>query len=232
MLAPRWWWPPRVRPLLEDRPRGANLPGQLYLKGMRKLPEYIGGFRRSMIEATSRTHVRFFAGEAGRFADLAGRQAELHATLLRICTVSLPGPQDYVAVHVRRGDFNERQRTSLGWFVSALRAARAAAGYAAPALVVSDAHAPELALLLQEPRTRLVRTGAPLGDLLVLASARVLLASGSSFSAWGAFLGGMPAVTEPAHSLAWYGVPGRSFLGHFHPEGENGAFRDAVADAF
>ena len=109
---------------------------------------------------------------------------------------------------------------------------RAAAGFEAHALIVSDAHTSELAPLLQEPRTHLVRTGAPLGDLLALAGARVLLASGSSFSAWAAFLGGMPAVTEPAHSLAWYGVPERSFLGHFHPDSDNDRLRAAVQDAF
>jgi hypothetical protein len=101
-----------------------------------------------------------------------------------------------------------------------------------PALVVSDSHARELHALLGEPEVTLARTGAPLADLLILARGRVLLGSGSSFSAWGAFLGGMPTVTQPGHDLSWFGVRARTFLGHYDPHASNDAFLRAAAAVF
>jgi hypothetical protein len=232
MLAPRWWWPPRVRPLLKELPPPGELPGHLYVRGLRALPEYIGGARRMLLEATSPDDIRVFRGEAGRLADLHGNETELLTALQRICTTRFAVGQPYVAMHVRRGDFSDAARTPLSWFTAALRAIRRKLNADVPALVVSDGSAADLGEVLAEPHVELVRTGVPLADLLVLSRARVLLASGSSFSAWAAFLGGMPAVTQQAHSLAWYGARVRSFLGHFEPAHENDEFLRACAAAF
>ena len=97
------------------------------------------------------------------------------------------------------------QKTPLPWFRDALRAVRAAAGWAAPAYVVSDGTERQLETLLAEEAVTLVRPGCAISDLLTLARARVLLASGSSsFSAWGSFLGGMPTASHPGQpSSAW-----------------------------
>jgi hypothetical protein len=233
MLAPRWWWPPRVRPLLKELPPAAEFPGHLYVRGMQDLPEYVGGARRAWIEAWSRGNIREFRGEADRFQELHGHEAVLHTALQRISTARVQLPYKYIAMHVRRGDFSDAARTPLEWFRSGLRAIRDATSPDVEAVIVSDGTAADLALLLAEPRVRLVRTHVPLGDLLVLAGARVLLASGSSFSAWAAFLAGMPAVTHPAHSLEWFGVRARSYLGHYDAEGgaKNYDFLQAAARA-
>ncbi|HEY0810476.1 MAG TPA: hypothetical protein VGD49_09965, partial [Longimicrobiales bacterium] len=217
MLAPRWWWPPRVTPLLQAPPPLREWPGHLYVHGIRPLPEYIDGVRRAWIMATSRRNIRFFHGEAGRFRDLAGAHNMLHDALRRMSTTApVTRDQPYIAAHVRRGDFGAATaddlrsrgglRTPTSWFIAAVRAIRDGVGRSIPVRVVSDGSAGELKELLAEPDVELVRTGAPLGDLLSLAHARVLLASGSSFSAWGCFLGGMPAATHPGQSLAWFGV--------------------------
>jgi hypothetical protein len=232
MLAPHWWRPPRVRPLLKERPPTSELPGHLFFRGMRALPEYIAGPRRTVIEATSRGRIRVFRGEAGRFTEFDDAEQELGQALHRICTVAWPRATDCIGLHVRRGDFSARARTPDDWFLSALRSVRAHVGALVPARIVSDSSGAGLQTLLREPNTTLVRTGAPLGDLLALASARVLLASGSSFSAWAAFLGGMPAATHSDHSLAWFGVPARSFLGHFNPNEQSSGFLQAAAAAF
>jgi hypothetical protein len=232
MLAPRWWWPPRVRPLLKELPPAGELPGHLYVRGLRALPEYVGGARRMLIEATSREEILVFRGEAGRLSDLHGNEAELLTAIERISTVRVPPRPPYIGLHVRRGDFSDAARTPLAWFVAALRAVRGTAGSGTPAVIVSDGAASDLGELLAEPHTELVRTGVPLADLLLLSRARVLLASGSSFSAWAAFLGGMPAVTHRDHSLAWYGARPRSFLGHFDAAHENAEFLRAAAAAF
>ena len=193
--------------------------------------------------ATSRRNIRFFHGEAGRFRDLAGAHNMLHDALRRMSTTApVTRDQPYIAAHVRRGDFGAATaddlrsrgglRTPTSWFIAAVRAIRDAVGRSIPVRVVSDGSAGELKELLAEPDVELVRTGAPLGDLLSLAHARVLLASGSSFSAWGCFLGGMPAATHPGQSLAWFGVQQRAFLGEFDPAArESDGFLSAAATA-
>lgn len=232
MLAPRWWWPPRVRPLLKEWPPASELAGHLYIRGLRALPEYIDGARRLRLETTSSDEILVFRGEDGRLKDLHGHEAKLLAALQRICTVPVPVSGSYIGMHVRRGDFSDSARTPLAWFVAALRAVRGRLQQAVPAVVVSDGDAHDLAELLAEPAVELVRTGVPLGDLLVLSGGRVLLASGSSFSAWAAFLGRMPAVTQRDHSLAWYGARAYGYLGHFDPAHGNEEFLRAAAAAF
>jgi hypothetical protein len=133
MLAPHWWWPPRVRPLLKELPPPGELPGHLYIRGIRALPEYTGGARRLLVETTSRGNIRVFRGEAGRFHDLHGHEGPLLAALRRMSTRSLQPGTAYVGVHVRRGDFGASARTPTEWFISGLRALRRAgpgsAGY-------------------------------------------------------------------------------------------------------
>jgi hypothetical protein len=232
MLAPRWWWPPRVGPLLKEVPPVSELPGHLYIRGIRSLPEYISGAKRTWIEATSRANIHVVRGEVGRLNDLHGHEAELGRALHAMSTRSVGIDVPYVGLHVRRGDFSASARTPMRWFIDGLRAVRQVVGRDVLAVVVSDAAAADLREVLSEPAVRLARTGAPLADLLVLADARVLLASGSSFSAWAAFLGGMPAVTQPEHSLAWFGARARSFLGHFDAGGNNQEFLRAAEAAF
>lgn len=232
MLAPHWWWPPRLRPLLKELPPMGEVAGHLYIRGVRPLPEYIVGARRLLIETMSRSRIRVFRGEAGRFDDLHGEESVLLRALTAMSTRSTPHALPYIALHVRRGDFSASARTPTQWFQAALRAVRSQAGQAVPAVIVSDSGAGELRTLLHEPAVTLARTGSPLADLLILAHSRVLLASGSSFSAWGAFLGGMPTVTQAGHDLAWFGVRPRTFLGHFDADASNDAFLTAAAAAF
>lgn len=241
MLAPRWWWPPRVRPLLKEFPPLGELPGHLYVRGMRALPEYVGSARRRLIEATAREQLEVFRGEAGRFRDIAGKQSVLFDALRGISTTNISAQDGYIGLHVRRGDFavattqqlstGGALRTPTSWFRDTLRMIRRRIGTDVPARVLTDGRASDVAELLAEPNVTLVRTGAPLGDLLALAHARVLLASGSSFSAWACYLGGMPTATHPGQSVAWFGVPGEDFLGAFDPAAPSEGFLHAAAGA-
>jgi hypothetical protein len=121
-------------------------------------------------------------------------------------------PDVPIALHVRCGpDFPQAatsarlaagEATPLSWFLAALRLVRRAAGRDVAAYVVSDGSTAQLRPLLAEPSVVHFRGRSAITDLLLLAKARVLLASGSSsFSAWGAFLGRMPAVSHPGQPL-------------------------------
>jgi hypothetical protein len=122
-------------------------------------------------------------------------------------------------------------RTPLEWFRRTLTAIRERLGYAAPALVVSDGTPEDLRELLSMERTSLLRPGCAISDLLVLATTRVLLASGgSTFSAWASFLGGMPTLSLPGQSLTWFGLgeASRSYVGTFDPDCPSPGALDAV----
>lgn len=117
-----------------------------------------------------------------------------------------------IAIHVRRGDFVQQARYEdmlevdnsvlpLDWYIDALRAARAAAGREVRAAVFSDGSAEELAALLEQPGVRRADYGSGLADMLGLSRARLLIASGSTFSMWGSYLGQVPTIWHPKKLL-------------------------------
>lgn len=107
----------------------------------------------------------------------------------------------YVAMHVRLGDFirpdsnphsmTVNVSTPVDWFLAATERVRAA-GWEGDIVICSDGSEAELAPLMAQPG--LIRSAATnaLADMLILARARLVIGSGSCFSAWGAFLGDTP----------------------------------------
>lgn len=116
----------------------------------------------------------------------------------------------FAAVHVRMGDFGTataeelragatNSRIPVEWYVAAARQLRA--HFPDLPLVVfsdgtDDALAPLLALdnVTRSPRQQSVT------DMLSIAQARVLIASGSGFSLWGSFLGSVPRICYPGQT--------------------------------
>lgn len=181
-------------------------------------------------------HLIVFEGMDGEFAPINSWNAllrdELHAMtrpVWREKAAAVPGP--FIGIHVRRGDFRRLAAaadrtlegnaiTPIGWFVDTLRAVRAARPDILPAIVTSDGSDADLAELLAEPNVMRADTGSAIGDMLLLSRAEVLLASGSSFSAWASFLGQMPTLSHPGQSLTrLFGLKSeRAFIGEFDPE--------------
>ena len=127
-------------------------------------------------------------------------------------------------------------KTPVPWFRDVLRLVRAGAAGVPPAFVVSDGTPEQLRPLLEEPSVTLVRPGTALSDLLTLARARVLLASGSSsFSAWGAYLGRMPTASHPGQPFSEWrldGDPdGDPVRAEVDPESPDAAFVNAARAA-
>lgn len=154
-----------------------------------------------------------FEGIDGYFASMLADHAFLRKRLIDATRPKYrpPGPLDAICIHVRYGDatppdspraktlsthFHLRQRMS--WFVHALSECRRHLGQDAPALVFSDATDGELRPLLALPGVRRVFFGSAISDLLAMSSARVLIASGSTFSMWAAYLGRMPVIWPPS----------------------------------
>ncbi len=194
-------------------------------------PEKVDG----AVAAARGTQLVVFEGMRGQFAEINGWSGllkdELEAMtrpIWRERARAFPAP--FIALHVRRGDFQRsiaaaelatagNAITPIGWFVDTLRCVRAALGEARPAIVTSDGSDAELAALLAEPNVTRADTGSAIGDMLLLSRAEVLLASGSSFSAWASFLGQMPTFTHPGQSLTrLFGLKSeRAYLGELDP---------------
>jgi len=257
MLSPRWSQL-KIGPTLRgetDRRLYFNLfkPGADDVRGIAKLRvqlfSKIEGEDAPAAE-NGMTVVKVFTGEQDRFQTLNGWDQFLHNELraitkerwLRAADRSKQVP---IGIHVRMGDFTPthsdaelelpQRRVPLKWFVDSLRVIREAMSDSIPAIVVSDGIERELGELLKEENVSLVRTGSAIGDLLVLAKSRTLIASaGSSFGAWAAFLGQMPSIAHPQQSFDWFNLKNRKnyYVGAFDPTSPDQLFLDQVRRVF
>jgi hypothetical protein len=152
-----------------------------------------------------------FAGIDGYFTDLLNDQALVRQTLFssarREHRVPLERvPDRAINVHVRLGDFRPDQekgcgsvsgfnvRQPISWFVDIVQKLRRHTGSDIPVSVFSDGTDEALRPLLALPNSKRVTFGSSLADLFALSSAKIIVASGSTFSMWAAYLGGMPVI--------------------------------------
>jgi hypothetical protein len=114
------------------------------------------------------------------------------------------GQGQFIAVHVRLGDFAQvsdtklltkgqsNTRIPLSWYVQIVKKLRNCYPQM-PISIFSDGEEHELAPLLETGAT-LYRSGSDMTDLLAMASASILVGSNSTYSRWAAFLGDMPSI--------------------------------------
>lgn len=151
--------------------------------------------------------------------DLAQDQSTLKRALYAIAAPSVwqrverqRPSEPFVAVHVRRGDFNNpvhhvtdgggqriNQPIPIEWYVEAIRDARRTTGHT-QAVVFSDGTDAELSSLTRLGNVTVQRDNAMV-DLLTASCATAFVASGSTFSQWISYLGQMPTWLNP--SFAW-----------------------------
>jgi hypothetical protein len=162
--------------------------------------------------------VLVFHGIRGFFRPLAGYSDYIHDELKLITrpqfldrvnalgelpiVINIRHGSDFPDPVIVNGRLQVGTKTPISWFVESLKRIREAVGNDVPAMIVSDAPRDVLKPLLDLPEMRLLRPTSPISDLLAVAKAKVLLGSGSSsFSAWGAWLGQMPAISHPGQPL-------------------------------
>ncbi len=196
-------------------------PTERYVTGWRK-PWLLVRHRRVKEPAAPGAPVRAgsiveFRGMKDFFAPFRDEHALVSRELLRMTrekhrrALSGPAPAPIV-IHVRRGDFiqrvsyentisNHNSLLPLRWYMDALTAVRKKVGEEVPASVFSDGTEAELRDLLALPAVQRVDYGSGLGDMLGLSRGRLLIASGSTFSMWGCFLGQVPTIWHPGKLL-------------------------------
>ena len=126
----------------------------------------------------------------------------------------------FIAIHVRLGDFSPpatgqvaaeatNTRLPLDWYGDRLDALRDAMdGQTAapmltpmPAIVFSDGLDADLAPLLARAGVTRAPRQQSITDLLKMGQGAALIASGSGFSLWGAFLGSVPRIAHPGQQI-------------------------------
>lgn len=159
----------------------------------------------------TRTTLFEFSGMGSFFAPFLERHELLRSELLRIVAPRVRAAVDrlvtrpFVGVHVRLGDFQApnsvdkiesgavNKRIPLPWFRECIARLRPLIGEL-PVFVFSDGQDDELRELLAVPGVQRASAGSSAGDMLALSRARLLIASGSTFSMWASFLGRMPVI--------------------------------------
>lgn len=124
---------------------------------------------------------------------------------------ALPKPiaQDYVAIHVRGGDFlsvvdpekyltgTHNLRLPTTWYIDMLLDLRRQLGKNIPAIVYSDCTDQEIEILLNLPKVARAKKMVAVADMLSMSQAPVLISSGSNFSRWATYLGQVPRICYP-----------------------------------
>ena len=196
-------------------------PNERYISGWRK-PWYLARYRwiperQALEQGAPPGSIVEFRGMEDKFTPFLADRELIRDELFSIArpqhlkALDDPNPAP-IAIHVRRGDFVQQASYSdmvqsnnsllpLEWYMDALRAVRSARQENIPAAVFSDGTAEELAPLLSLPAVRRMDYGSGLGDMLGLSRSKLLIASGSTFSMWGSYLGQVPTIWHPGKLL-------------------------------
>ena len=120
--------------------------------------------------------------------------------------------ENAIGIHVRCGDFQvsqraldegrENTRIPIDWYCDVVRKIRNGTGKCVPVKICSDGSDEELKQLLDMDAVERVTAGNSIGDIMLLSRFPLVIASGSTFSLWARFLGGMSSISYPVHMMA------------------------------
>jgi hypothetical protein len=161
--------------------------------------------------SSSRPTVFVFEGDRDRFDSLWPQRSYLREEFMKLVEPAVfasvpPWTVPRFGCHIRLGDFamindsarlgQANARLPLAWYAGQLQLLTSHW----PNVLIkifSDGTDLELASILQLPNVSRGNYGNPVADLIAMTRVRLLICSGSSFSAWAAFLGKMPTIWFP-----------------------------------
>ncbi|MHA3842295.1 O-fucosyltransferase family protein [Sphingomonas aestuarii] len=163
-----------------------------------------------------RFHNAMKDNEKKSFSQILGHGAFLRREVLAMTRQryhpSVPN-DPFVAIHVRMGDFTPissqgevgaeatNTRLPIDWYGDRLDALRRSLGHEIQAIVFSDGSDEDLEPLLRRSGVNRAAKQQSITDLLTIGHGVALIASGSGFSLWGAFLGSVPRISYPGQSI-------------------------------
>lgn len=163
----------------------------------------------AVLRSGNQTRALVVRDMADYFDSLTGAESEIvkyiDANVREPVRLIADDQRPYVALHIRLGDFRKaygtselevrNASTSISWFVQAVGALRRS-GWHGPIMVASDGSDEQIRAVTELDGVTRTSARTVLEDLFVLARAELVIGSGSTLSAWGAFLGGGPLVLE------------------------------------
>lgn len=149
-------------------------------------------------------NLEVFSGLGSYFSSLNNDSILVRNYFKRItknATLQILDKEDFyntVAVHVRLGDYLPDMRIPLNWYSSIIQNLTRVSS-SLRFLVFSDGTDEELQTLIQLPNVQRAFFGDAYADMLAISRCKLLIASDSTFSAWGAFLGNVPIIFNRRH---------------------------------
>lgn len=106
---------------------------------------------------------------------------------------------DYIAIHIRLGDYPAQWRIDLSWYCGIIESLQKQSSKFLKFLLFSDGNDTELSTLLKLPGVSRSFYGNALADIIGISRCSMLIGSDSTFSGWGAYLGQMPSIFNRSH---------------------------------
>ena len=172
--------------------------------------------RRSISQAeyTSQEGVTIvYEGLGRQFHDFAAHRDLIYEYLRKNAIgIEAVGSRYDVAIHIRRGDFSvggnhsgQNIQTPISWYRNAWEEARDALGLQEPRVILFTDYDPEVVQAeLDLPSVKIDRSANALISIMKMTQADLIIGSRSSFSLWGAFLGGGQAIWPKQFDLGRY----------------------------
>lgn len=190
------------------RPTWERLSIGQWLRGERDKRFYYGLFKNDSLWKTIRKvltikfnkHIEVEEGLGNFFEDIIARQSEVldwfYGSIEESAIKEVPAElHDYIAVHVRLGDFPLSMRTPISWYRAIVE--QLANRFGKKVLLFSDGSDSELGELLELDNVSRAFYGNALADMAAISRCSMLVAGKySTFSAWGAYLGNVPSVFQ------------------------------------
>ena len=203
ILAPCWIQVKPRRLLVGER-------DQRNYRGFFSSEKYITGFRReftrllkpsidedSIEKAKSGGVVVTVSGMRNLFDDILHERDLIKKSFNDMLNINMDDevlPKEYIAVHVRLGDFaltedptKNNSRIPMAWYAKSIKLLQSQLNL--PVLLFSDGSSDELQDLLELDGVERVELETALHEMLALANSSALITSGSTFSMWASFLG-------------------------------------------
>lgn len=117
----------------------------------------------------------------------------------------------YIAIHVRLGDYTPQWRIPIEWYEGIVQNI-INENPDQQFLLFSDGRDEELKPLTSIPNVQRVTFGNALADIIAISRCKLLIASDSTFSAWGAFLGNVHVVFNRRHFPSVFGDVNKEFV--------------------
>lgn len=215
MIPPQWFKPFRIGPLLRrekslryylkdfhpsDFPRWKKFKLLTFTK---KFPEE--EINNLQLQNIKQDHVLVFEGDKKYFTPILKNRDLVYQSLIDISsdivksTFDKAREENYIGVHVRRGDFKiTKQTIPNNWYVKTCQFTRNVLGESIPIKVFSDAPKSELEDLLSLPNIALVEGNPALLDILMLSHSKIIIGTSmSTFSLWASYLGQKITIWSP-----------------------------------